>query len=407
MVRLALLLLLLAGVARAEQPEGKSLVILAEPRARPVVAGEMVPVTIRGVYDTEIALERMEIAPSPSFDWIQLAPDDWRNEMVDGIRRRVVERRLAVFPKVSGIDSFGPVDHHMTVIGVGSQRTEVTVHAQPISIAVAPMPDVPPFEKPWGWRFAAARLTITDELSTDPAQLVDGETVERVVTLRAEGALPEMLPPRPVIQEPWLITFAAPVETGFERSAEGLVSTAVWRWQFRPETGEPGVIPPVPIPFFNTTTREVEAVEIPALPIGYASFAASQGPGGEMGAGARLGYLGALGLGLVAGGAALTWRLDRPAGFLGRIARRWSPLPLWRLRRAARAGDLRALRRAAEAYLARAEAHRPDLRARALAGLDAAIYGRGGTAFDTRGFVRDLRAAARWPGLAKRSPSRS
>ena len=395
MVRLALLLLLLAGAARAEQTPGKSLEILVAPRAAPVVAGEMVPVTIRGVYDTEIALEEMEIAPSPSFDWIQLAPDDWRNEMVDGVLRRIVERRLAIFPKVSGVDAFGPVDHHLTVIGAGSRREEVTVHAQPVSIAVAPMPDGPPFEKPWGWRFAASNITLTDELSTDPAQLVDGETVTRTVTLRAEGALPGMLPPRPVIQEPWLITFAAPVETRLERGREGLASTAIWRWQFRPETGEPGVIPPVPIPFFNTTTRKVEAVEIPPLPIGYASFAAAQGPGGAMGRGARLAYLGAFGLGLAAGGVALSLAFERPDSFLRRFARRWSPLPRWRLRRAARAGDLLALRRAAEDYLPEAEARSPDLRAAALARLDAAIYGPGGVGFDAPGFARDLRRARR------------
>ncbi|WP_258028270.1 hypothetical protein [Cereibacter sphaeroides] len=39
------------------------------------------------------------------------------------------------------------------------------------------------------------------------------------------------------------------------------------------------MLPAVPIPYFNTVTRKVEAAEIPALPIGYASFAASQSAG--------------------------------------------------------------------------------------------------------------------------------
>ncbi|TPE50237.1 BatD family protein [Amaricoccus solimangrovi] len=387
------LALLCATAARAE--EGKSLTLIAAPAATPVIAGEMVPLTIRGVYDTEIALEKMEIAPSQGFDWIQLAPDDWHDERIGGVTRRVVERRLAIFPKTGGQDTFGPVNHHLTVIGEGSRREEITLRAQPVTLAVAPMPDDPPFEKPWGWRFAASKVTITDALSTDPAKLADGETVTRTVTFRAEGALPEMLPPRPVIQEPWLISFAAPVETKLERGRWGLASTAIWRWQFRPETGEPGVIAPIPIPYFNTLTRRVEAVEIPALPIGYASFKASQVPGGEMGAGARLAYLGALGLGLLAGLALSAGAVERRAGWWERALRHWSPAPLLRLRRAARSGDLLALRRAAEDYLTPEEARDPARRAAALDRLDAAIYGPDTAGFDAARLVRDLRRARR------------
>lgn len=412
MVRALILIAFLGGVgaASAEVP-GKSLTLIVEPRFVPAVVGEMIPVTIRGVYDTEIALEEMEIAPSPSFDWVQLEQDSWRNERIGGVTRRVVERKLAIFPKTSGLDTFGPVDHVLTVIGANSQREELTVHAQPAAISVGPMPDDPPFEKPWGWRFTASRLTITDELSTDPAQLSDGEIVTRTVTLRADGALPEMLPPRPVIQEPWLITFADPIQKSFERDANGVTSTVIWTWRFRPATGEPGVVPPVPIPFFNTTTRKVEAVEIPPLPVAYASFEASQVPGGEMRRGARLAYLGALGMGLLAGVAISALGVEGRTGWFGRARRFYSPIPLLRLRRAARAGDLLSLRRAGEDYLAPGEARSPARRAEALARLETAIYGPGTSGldtggldsggldsggFDARAFVRDLRRA--WRG---------
>lgn len=393
MVRLSLLLLLLAGPAAAASP-GKTLEIIASPRATPIIAGEMVPITIRGVYDRKVALEEMTITPSAAFDWIQLVPDIWSTAMVNGLSHLVVERKLAVFAKVSGIDTFGPVDHAMTVIGADSRREEVTVHAQPLSLSVAPMPDGPPFEQPWGWRFAAAKLSISETLSTDPAKLVDGETVTRRVTLRAEGVLPEMLPPRPVIQQPWLIAFAGPNERTMERSAAGLVSSVTWTWQFRPETGEPGVLPPVPIPFFNTTTRRIEAVEIPPLPIGYASFKASQQPGSRMTGGLRLGLAAALAGGLAAGLALQAAGQEAGRGWLRRTWQHHSPLPRWRLRRAAREGDLLALRRAAEAYLPADRAGNPALRLEAVTRLERAIY-RPGVGFDPAGFVRDLRRARR------------
>jgi len=99
----------LTGSAMAATP-GKTLAIIAAPRATPVVAGEMVPVTIRGVYDRKVAMEEMTIVPSGEFDWIQLVPDIWRNEMVGGFSRLVVERKLAIFPKRSGILSFDPIN---------------------------------------------------------------------------------------------------------------------------------------------------------------------------------------------------------------------------------------------------------------------------------------------------------
>ena len=194
-----------------------------------------------------------------------------------------------------------------------------------------------------GWQWVADEATLTDELSTDPSRLADGQTVTRTVTLRAKGTLPEALPPRPVVSEPWLISFAAPVERRLILTADGPVSEAVWTWQLRPETGEPGVIPPAKIPFFNATTRRMDALEIPALPIGYASFYTNQVETGRFGPAARL-----------AEAARPPRRPPRrrrasssparpptPAAPPGRgLRRRWSPLRRWRLRRAARAGDL-------------------------------------------------------------------
>lgn len=398
---LAFALVLAAAVAppaAAESP-GKTLDFIVEPKATPIVAGEMVPVTLRGIYDQKVAIEEMVLAPSTAFDWIQLVPDRWQTERIGGVSCLVFERRLAIFPKVSGVDTFGPADHVMTMIDAASQRELVTVHAPAVSLSVAPMPDTPPFERPWGWRFAASKLTVTDELSTDPARLQDGETVTRRVTLRAEGALPEMLPPRPVIQQPWLITFAGPIERKLERSEAGVTSTVVWTWQFRPETGEPGVLPPTPIPYFNTVTRRVEAVEIPPLPIGYASFHATQPPGSALHGSVRPGLAVALGLGLATGLGLQFAGLERGRGWLGRALRHHSPLPRWRLARAAKTGDLLALRRAAVDYLdARGrETAGPGPAAAALARLDRAIYAPGTTPFDAGGFVRDLRRSARGP----------
>lgn len=372
----ALLLLLLAGSAQAET---LSLRFEPHPAHGAPIAGEMLPVTLRAVYDRKISREAMTIAPSDSFDWIQTGPDHWQETTIDGHPYVTMERPLALFPRRPGVLAFGPATHRLTIVDEASRFQDRSVTAPPVSVSVGAFP----LER--GWKFAAAGVTLTDELSADPAHLVDGETVNRRITLRARDTLPEMLPPRPVVSEPWLITFAAPVERRLLLTDEGPVAEVVWTWSFRPETGEPGVVPPVTIPFFNTTTRAMDAVEIPALPIGYASFYSSQVETGRFGAGPRLATAGALLAGLALG-AGLILRTHVPettrAGW-----RRWlhriSPVTRWHLHRAARKGDLLALRRLATEGWPEAGA--------ALAMIDRALYARDAPPLDRRRLFRLLR----------------
>ncbi len=378
MTRALLLLALL--IPRLAAAESLTLSFEAHPRHDSVIAGEMVPVTLRAVYDRKVARDALEIAPSDSFDWVQSSPDHWQEEEIGGKNWITMERGLSLVPKRAGVLRFGPATHTLTIIDEASQRQDRTVTAPPLSLSVGAYPA----ER--GWHWVADAATLTEELSTDPARLADGQTLTRTVTLRAKGTLPESLPPRPVVSEPWLITFAAPVERRLILTADGPVAEAVWTWQFRPETGEPGVLPPVTIPYFNATTRKMDALEIPALPIGYASFFTNQVQTGRFGASSRLAEAGALAAGLLAGAALVLTRAapDTTRDAVARLRRRWSPLRRWRFHRAARRGDLLALRR----HLAET---RPDA-TRAAALLETAIY-RPGSSFDPAAFRRALRRA--------------
>ena len=155
-------------------------------------------------------------------------------------------------------------------------------------------------------------------------------------------------------------------------------------WQFRPETGEPGVLPPVTIPFFNASTRAMDAVTIAPLPIAYASFYTAQVQTGRFGTAEQLGEAAALLAGLLTGGALILRRHtpDATRARLSGLARRLSPLRRWRLRRAARSGDLLVLRGLLDEV-------RPEA-TEAAALVDAAIYGQG-TRFDDAAFRRALR----------------
>jgi hypothetical protein len=372
---LAFALLLLPALAHAES---LTLGFVPHPTHDEIVVGEMVPVTLRAVYDRKVAREQLTISPSDSFDWIQIDRDRWGEEMIDGKRWITMERQLALFPKRDGPLQFGPATHAITVTDEQSRFQERRVVAHPLTLSVGAFPE----ER--GWQLAAAEVTLTDELDTDPARLADGQTFTRRITLRAKGVLPEALPPRPILGAPWLISFAAPQERRLILTAEGPVAEAVWVWQFRPLTGEPGVMEGKTIRFFNTATREMDSVEITPLPVGYASFFTSQVETGRFSPRDRLVEAAAFGLGLAAG-VGLVLRAGVPEtsrATWARALRRRSPLTRWRIARAARAGALVPLRRLV--------AERGPDATEAIALLDRAIYAKDAH-FDADAFLAALR----------------
>ena len=366
MVRLFLLLLVLfTNIAKAEG-EFSLKFQLAEPVDRPVV-GQMIPLIIRGQYDRNIANEKLILPPSDTFDWIQTKADEWFEERIEGKKWMILHRHLAVWPRRDGILQFGPADHELTIITRSGQRAQASVKAEPFSLSIAPHPD--PAAN--GWKFAARAVEIEDNLSRDPARLPDGETVTRRVTLRALGALPEHLPPRPVIAEPWLITFAAPIERKLQRTPDGPLAEVTWEWQFRPEHGEPGVLEPIRIPWFDTVEHKMAFAEIPAITIGYASYYTGQAASGAISKRVSLILIGFVFGGLAFGLLLGLWRLGgADSKRLLPHLRRYDPRRWTRLLYAKATGKLLIERRLAEEL---------SLSAKKRAALDRRIYGRGPT----------------------------
>ncbi|MBS7544122.1 BatD family protein [Ancylobacter oerskovii] len=364
MVRRILLLvfLLCAGGAHADSLR------LVVPEAKPVV-GEMIPVTLRGEYTRLIALETLTFPNSDDYDWMQLARDQWRDEQIGGRTVRVFERRLAVFPRRAGVLTIGPVVHHLTLVGVDNLREPFDVTAPAVTLPVAPFPAE-------GRPLSARSLTIEDTLSAAPGALRDGESLVRRVVLKAAGTLPHLLPPRPILREPWLISFVAPERRETRLTPEGPVSTVTWEWHLRPKTGEPGVLPAVSIPWFDTVTRQMRTAEIAAIPFGYASFGDNRSgvdrlPVADLAAGLLV-FAAGIGAGLVA---VLAGASRRRAGVL-RTLRRLSPFDpaRRRLKRLARTGDLPAIRRAADRYLRRRRELGLAVTGRETARLDEILY---------------------------------
>lgn len=385
---LAVLLLLLWSARPAPAQEMRLQIL--HPHGNPVV-GEMIPLTIRAEYDATVNLSELIFPDSPGYDWMQLDLDDWHRERIKGRQWQIFERKLAVFPRAAGPLTVGPLTHSLTITGENGQQRRIEVTAPAITI------DVKPF--PGGFApLSAHRLTLTDELSTDPGNLQDGELLIRRVTIRAEGALSHQLPPRPDLRERWLKSFTQPELRSSEPTPDGPVSTVVWEWSMQPITGEPAVLKAFAFPWLDTESRQIEVATMKPIPFGFSSFSANIADAGQARAWLNLTAAGLVLLGLVAGLILLLWGKGlRPPAAIRRAILRWRPSPHLRvLRQAARAGRLMEVRRAAEAHL-RLRGHDPRAVA-AVRALERQIYSTDpDRSFNLADVVRSVIRAGRKP----------
>lgn len=347
MVRWLSLVLLIAMPAFAQDRDTARLELILDPRAAPPYEGEMVLATLRGTYRERIAREDLKLRPMNDFDWVRLGMDRWTDTRVDGLSARVFERRIAFYPRRAGTLEILPVTHALEVLGEGGQRETVLVRSAPVSLTVEPKP--PSVGDRW---LPLRTLEVSDTWNVDPSQLADGQGATRRVVLRAFGATPEMMPRQPSLRQPWLISFTPPEERNFQVTPEGPVSTVVWTWKLRPVTGEPGVIPAIALPWFDTADRSARTATIPASPIGYASFAANGASGWQVLGGIEWVFWGLAGVATLLPVAMVSRDRTSVGNLIRRMRRRWRRrILLSTLRRLVRAGETTAARKLASRLL--------------------------------------------------------
>lgn len=380
--------------ARAELPVADArLELILDPRDTPPREKEMVLATLRGVYDVPITLHEVVIPRMPDFDWVQLTRDAWSTERIGGRQLQVMERRIAFFPRRSGELTIRPIDHELSVAEPTGGWTEHVVKSPPVTISVEPR-----LGEEGTWWLPAKMVELSDKWNKGPGELRPGETAVRRVTLWVLGATVEMLPPQPEIREPWLITFVSPEERTTELTWGGPISTVTWEWTFQPITGEPGVIPPVELPFFDTLERSMEKVTLPATPIAVVGFGENISQRWRNGFdGTWLVLLAGIAGCAVALGVALPGLRLATAHELKRTARRVLPDPaLWAMGHGARTGDTATFRKAAVVFVDRHAGVDAAERARLLEPLDRQLFGAGEeppTAADLLAARAELRAA--------------
>ncbi len=347
MVRLALVIILIGFPVIAQDRDTLRLELVLDPRSEQPFVGEMVLATIRGIYSEHIGREDLKLRPMTDFDWNRLGQDAWTEDRVDGRRARVMERRVALYPRRAGTLEILPIAHELEIIGADGQRHTEIVRSDPVRVDVREIPAGA--GEAW---LPVRAVELSETWSVDPARLEDGQSTERRVVLRALGATPEMMPEQPDLREPWLITFSQPETRDLQVTTMGPVTTVVWRWTLRPITGEPGVLHGVDIPWFDTDERVARSAAIPVASIGYASFADNAISKWREDPGMRPAHVISAGVGLLVGLVLLLRNLGPSPYRLGRLRRYFHRhRDLYLLRRYAKRGELGRFRKFATCML--------------------------------------------------------
>lgn len=388
---LLLLLTFLPVFALAQVRDGDIVLkITAEKMAETPYVGEMILLTIEGTYRLPITLEKLEQPDFEGFSWMQLGLDHWFESDIRGRKVKNMRRRMAVFPERAGRLEIGSFVHHLTLLDETGQRFQYDAVSEPVRVDAKPTPEVD------SWWFPIRGLEITDNWSNAPDQLENGEGTLRVVSIRALGVSPEMLPPMPELKSPSAHIFPHPEKRLTDLTPEGPVAIAFWRWTVKPAQPPSAILEPIELDYFDTRFREQRTVSIAAQRIAF-------GDAGPLAAveteqpysPAGLLWLGVVLVGLVAGTVpAISGRAAAP---LSRVIARLRPdQNLRAFRKAARAGDLAAMRRAAARLDKAAE---PDpARRDLLARLDEQLYSSDGTVeFDNREFARRFLSTLKCP----------
>lgn len=306
---------------------------------------EMVLLKIRGYYSHKPARHKLEQPIILNAGWMQLGSDTWTDVMRDGKSVTAYERVMAIFPQRTGPIEIAPFEHRMTFHSVTGRWIDVVLKSEPVVIEAQP--------KPAGatWWLPLRGLTVTDSWDRPPDQLGHAELAHRVVTIEARGIGPEGLPPQPELRSPGIMAFSDPEERTHELTPEGPVSRVTWRWTVRTITSTPAIIEAVPIPWFDTETREFQEALIAEQLVGLAgSEALTVAPDSLVKRSSGYALPVGLMLGAVLGCAVLSRSLRlRSRDEIDGLLRRLLPDPQVRaLRDAARKGDAAAVRFAAQ-----------------------------------------------------------
>jgi len=202
----------------------------------------------------------------------KLADDDNFNTEINGVSYAVTERKYAIFPQISGLQTISPVILTAEVVtrsrprfnGFFTRQSTQTrrIKSESMSINVLPAPDSFK-DKHW---LPATQIHIKDQWSGDIQQMKVGEPLTRTIRLSAKGITSAQLPPlyQPLNQKS-IKTYPDRAQLKEQKEARGIIALREEKIAYIAENPGSYTLPAIKIPWFNIQTGQMEVAQIPAV----------------------------------------------------------------------------------------------------------------------------------------------
>jgi len=199
----------------------------------------------------------------------QLGNDISSQEVLDGLRYNVIERRFVLFPQSSGTLEISPITFNATV---GRRRSgsifsgqmtggrTINLSSEPHTINVQAKPDSYPAGATW---LPSTNLLLEENWSDSLQGLETGEAITRNLRIRADGLSSSLLPDIPYAEtntlkfypdQPSREDLASPTGvTGIRSQGTAIVASE----------GGDFTLPAIEIPWWNTETDTLEYARLP------------------------------------------------------------------------------------------------------------------------------------------------
>ena len=196
----------------------------------------------------------------------QVGEDKEYEDILNGVRYRVIERVFAIIPQQSGAFTIGGAVFQGSAASNTSQsfgfisRTKPINRVSPnIALTVLPIPDN--YSDHW---LPSEFVEISEEWQQKPEEFVVGEPITRTITITAAGLVEEQLPEIKSIYPPDFKLYPDQAKTITVDRAGVLFAQKTQSTAIIPNRAGTFVIGETKVPWFNVVTKQTEYAVLPA-----------------------------------------------------------------------------------------------------------------------------------------------
>lgn len=260
---------LVIPVSNAQGAQARQYYVTAEVDKNEVYLQQQIKYTVKIHLAGEIQRGSLQ---SPELEGAvikQLGEDSEYQDIINGVRYRIIERNFAIIPQSSGTYSIdGPIFQGEVLTdsrqGFGFfNRTKAINRTGPRQeIKVKPIPEN--FSDHW---LPSEFVQLNEEWQGDDKNFIVGEPITRTLTLTAAGLVEEQLPEITASYPPQFKTYPDQASTSTVEKDNILFAQRIENIAVIPNQTGVFVLPEVEVSWFNVLTEQIEIASIPARSI--------------------------------------------------------------------------------------------------------------------------------------------